>query len=322
MGSFRNGLLDHVAVRRPIHDRAAGFSLGVLVFAVVAVIEFCAWALVAPPRPHVAEDAVDPPGIADIVSPNRSEPISAIARDGVRLAGRWHPATGKPTGRTVVLLHGFAEASAALQTTRVLALNQAGWNAAALDLRAYGKSGGSFASFGGREVDDVSAWLDVLAGRHGSGEPLFPVLWGRSMGAAIAIRAAARDQRVRALVLESPMVDLDEAVAVWFRRRKAPFPRLLARLATRRAGKIAGVSLTQPRPIEVAPRVHCPVLIVHGSDDTLIPGSEVRRLAGAFPAPPSLIEVPGAGHSDVISIGGQSLIDEIMTFLGAVERTR
>jgi alpha-beta hydrolase superfamily lysophospholipase len=293
----------------------AGFLLGALIFGLLAVIEYSAWVLVAPPRPRNAGDACDPPTTADLESTTRPEPILTIAGDGVRLAGLWHPATGPTTARTVLLLHGFAEASAALQALRVATLNRAGWNVAALDLRAYGKSEGLFASFGGREADDVAAWLDALARRFSPGQPLFPVLWGRSMGAAIAVRAAASDRRVRALILESPMVDLDEAMAVWFRRRRAPMPRLLARLATRRAGKLAGVSLTRPRPIDVAPRVRCPVLIVHGSDDTLIPGSEVKRLTTAFPVPPRFIEVPGAGHADVITVGGDTLLEQITRFL-------
>ena len=43
------------------------------------------------------------------------------------------------------------------------------------------------------------------------------------MGAAIALRAAAEGSVVAALILESPMVDLDEAVAVWLRKRDCPF---------------------------------------------------------------------------------------------------
>ncbi|MGC8638587.1 MAG: alpha/beta hydrolase [Isosphaeraceae bacterium] len=293
----------------------AGFFLGALVFLLLAVIEYSAWALVAPPRTRNSEDAGDPPGAADLESQNRSQPISALARDGVRLAGIWHPTTGEPAGRTVLLLHGFAEASVALQALRVAALNRAGWNAAALDLRAYGKSGGQFASFGGREADDVRAWLDSLTAKVDPTQSFAPVLWGRSMGAAIAVQAAASDKRVRALILESPMVDLDEAMAVWFRKRRVPMPRLLARLATRRAGKIAGVSLTRPRPIELAPQVHCPVLIVHGSADTLISGLEAKRLAGAFPTPPQFIEVPGAGHADVVAVGGETLLEQITCFL-------
>ena len=147
------------------------------------------------------------------------------AADGARLAGLWYPAGPRePTGGTAILLHGFAEASSDVQAQRVAALNQAGWNVAALDLRGYGPSEGPFASFGGREADDVRTWLDALAERVGPANELLPVLWGRSMGAAIAVRAAALDSRIRALVLESPMVSLDDAMAVWFRKRRAPFP--------------------------------------------------------------------------------------------------
>jgi len=135
------------------------------------------------------------------------------------------------------------------------------------------------------------------------------------MGAAIAVRAAAEDSRIQALVLESPIVDLDLAMAAWFRNRGFPWAHLLARLVTRRAGRLAGVSLTRPRPLEVAPRVHCPVLIVHGSNDTLVTSREARRLAAAFPNPPGFIEVSGAGHADVVTIGGDALLERILQFL-------
>jgi pimeloyl-ACP methyl ester carboxylesterase len=137
------------------------------------------------------------------------------------------------------------------------------------------------------------------------------------MGAAIAIREAAGDARIRALVLESPMVSLDDAMAAWFRKRRAPFPRTLARLVTGRASQIAGVSLTRPRPIDLAARVRCPVLVIHGSEDSLVAGCEARRLAEASPRVAEFVEVPGAGHSDVIALGGQSLLREIVRFLTA-----
>ena len=164
---------------------------------------------------------------------DRPRPISALTADGVKLAGTWHPVARGDTGRTTLLLHGFAEASGAVQAQRVAALHQAGWNVAALDLRGYGRSSGTFASFGGREAGDVRVWLDTLAAGPGRARPLLPVLWGRSMGAAIAVRAAAEDSRIQALVLESPMVDLDLAMAAWFRNRRFPCAHLLARLVTR-----------------------------------------------------------------------------------------
>ena len=64
-------------------------------------------------------------------SDGSTRPISALTTDGVKLAGTWHPAARGDTGRTTLLLHGFAEASGALQAQRVAALCQAGWNVAA-----------------------------------------------------------------------------------------------------------------------------------------------------------------------------------------------
>jgi pimeloyl-ACP methyl ester carboxylesterase len=296
-----------------------GFALGVISCALLAIVEYGAWAVVLPPRssrePHGTTDA--PIGTcAGDARNDRGNTISVLAADGVKLSGSWYPAVGlEPTGRTVILLHGFAESPGNLQAQRVAALNAHGWNAAVLDLRGYGRSGGPFASFGGRESGDVRAWLSALADRLGPALPFEPVLWGRSMGAAIALRAAAEASVVSSLVLESPMVDLDEAVAVWLRKRRLPFPRLLARLITRRAGRLAGVSLTRPRALDLAPQVTCPVLIIHGSDDSLVTKPEVRKLAAAFQNEPRFIAVPGAGHGDVVSVGGKAVMEEVMMFL-------
>jgi pimeloyl-ACP methyl ester carboxylesterase len=66
--------------------------------------------------------------------------------------------------------------------------------------------------------------------------------------------------------------------------------------------------------------VHCPVLIVHGGDDTLVSADEARRLAAAFPDSPRFIEVPGAGHADVVTIGGDALLGQVMQFLQEATR--
>ncbi len=73
--------------------------------------------------------------------------------------------------------------------------------------------------------------------------------------------------------------------------------------------------MSRPRPIELAPRIQAPALIVHGRRDTLVPDGDAHRLASAFPQPAILIEVPGAGHGNVIEMGGPDLLDRIVTFL-------
>ena len=68
--------------------------------------------------------------------------------------------------------------------------------------RTAGESEGRRASFGARESADLLAWLDTLTPLDGP-SPTFAA-WGRSMGASTALRAAAADPRIAALILEAP----------------------------------------------------------------------------------------------------------------------
>jgi uncharacterized protein len=147
--------------------------------------------------------------------------------------------------------------------------------------------------------------------RPAAAPPLQPVLWGRSMGAAIALRAAALDSRVLALVLEAPMVDLVASTAAVLRRRRLPFPRILARRVVRRASRLAGMPIDRPSPVETAPRVRFPTAMIHGTDDSIVPIQEARRLASAFACPPHWFEVAGAKHIDVVDVGGQPLLAQV-----------
>jgi alpha-beta hydrolase superfamily lysophospholipase len=284
----------------------SGFVLGALFCLVLAVAEWGAWMLVAPGRRLGAGETAG--------EPERGEPIEALTADGLRLAGVWYPAVPAPSGRTAIVIHGYAEDPRGFRD-RARALAARGWNAAAIDLRGHGESEGEHTTFGGHEWDDLHAWIDVLAARVGPGMTL--AVWGRSMGAAVALRAAAEDKesRIAALVLEAPYHDLEAAIAVLLRRFRLPWPRALARLITRRAEALAGVSLTRPRPLDLAPRVAVPTLIVHGANDALVALADAQRLAAAIPAAHPLIEVPGARHTDILDVGGPELLDRIVRFL-------
>jgi uncharacterized protein len=91
--------------------------------------------------------------------------------------------------------------------------------------------------------------------------------------------------------------------------------RLFARLILIRARMLAGISLDQPRPTDLAPKVPIPVLILHGDEDPIVPIADARALAQTFPNPAEILEVTGAGHANVVGIGGDALMDRVETFL-------
>ncbi len=286
----------------------AGASLAVGVIAV----EWGAWSLVAPGRRLVAA-----PAQVSGLPPGRR--ITARGADGSILVGDAFAAgRGAGTGRTIVLLHGLAEDRRAFEV-RVPRLLAAGWDVAAVDARGSGESGGRRVSFGGREADDLRAWLDALtalAAADSADSPRFAA-WGRSMGAATALRAAAADRRIEALILEAPYADLRWTVAAVLRRVRVPGG--LAGLVLRRARWLAGVALDRPRPVDLAPGVAAAVLVVHGADDPIAPPGQVRQLAGLIGRDhgraAERIEVPGAAHANVFGVGGEALADAVVAFL-------
>jgi competence protein ComEC len=276
-----------------------GLASGLALCGAWAVVEWGAWALVRPGRrlgPTTPE-------------PAPWEPIEVRAADGIILRGAWRGADGA-RGRTAVLLHGFAEDRSAL-LGRAEALAARGWNVALLDARGRGLSDGLFTTFGTLEADDLRRWIDALAARVGPGLSL--VAWGRSMGATIALRAAADDPRLLALVLEAPYLDLKGSVASWLRR--ARLPRFLAGPILLRARLLADVPLDHPPPITFAPRVRVPALVLHGTDDRVVPPDTVRRLASSLAGPVEVVEIAGARHGDVFDVGGAELAERIVAFL-------
>jgi len=283
----------------------AALAAGVALSLAVVVVDWGAWSLVVPGRRPPGGDAAEGPA---------GSAIALDTPDGLTLAGTWFPGEAAG-GRTVVLLHGMAEGRDAL-LGRVPSLLDRGWNVATLDARASGQSQGRRVSFGGREADDLRLWLDLLTPLAGPGARF--AAWGRSMGAATALRAAAADPRIAALVLEAPYHDLARALARFLRRLKVPGA--LAPLVLLRARWLAGVSLDRPRPIDLAPGVACPALILQGADDPIAPPADARRLAFAFPRAAFVLEIPGAGHANIVGIGGDALLDQVADFLEAAFR--
>ncbi|CCH32340.1 alpha/beta hydrolase [Actinosynnema sp. NPDC047251] len=148
-----------------------------------------------------------------------------------------------------------------------------------------------------RHAEAVCEWLDAAR--------LPPVvLVGHSSGTQVAARdAAARPDRVRAVVLASPAVDpkarsVPRALYHWWRDLRAPMPGLAAvhRPEWRRAGVRRIVQLVRAhlrdRLEDVVPDLACPVLVLHARDDRLCTARWARRLADLTPDG-RLVTVPG-----------------------------
>ena len=120
------------------------------------------------------------------------------------------------------------------------------------------------------------------------------IVYGYSLGTGIATQLAAR-QAPRMLILEAPYVSV-RALA----RRRFPFvPLVLLKYALRTDRWIG--------------RVRCPVYLVHGTVDELIPYACSVQLLPLIQAPHALITIVGGRHTDLASFGAyRAALDAIL----------
>ncbi len=137
----------------------------------------------------------------------------------------------------------------------------------------------------------VSALIDYLRSRKEiDGERIG--LLGHSMGGYFGARAAARDHRLAAAVLIAGFLALrpwDEMSAFLRAGLKHIFGADTEAGARERASELTLEKL--------AGDILCPLLIVHGAKDTLIPVEEAHRLKAAVTCPAELLIYPEGNHS-------------------------
>lgn len=201
--------------------------------------------------------------------------VSFPSEDGARLSAIYVPPPS-PEALVALVAHGNA-GNASTWRPYLEPFLEAGVGALLLDPRGYGASAGS-PSEAGWHADGAAAlaWL----GAQGVA-PERVVLVGVSIGSGIAVPLAARAP-VRGLILEGAFTSLADMA-------QAHYPFLPCGLLLKdRYDNLAA-----------APRVTCPVLLLHGVEDRIVPAPHAERLARAFPTPPTLHQVPGFGHNDL-----------------------
>ena len=148
-----------------------------------------------------------------------------------------------------------------------------------IDYRGYGKSTGRIQGQGQLDADVRAAWEQVAP--HYAG--LRKVIYGRSLGTALAARLAAREQP-DLTVLVSPYLDMATLAHEQYPWAPTAVLRGLLRYPLQTDQALAAI--------------RTPVMLVHGGRDALIPATHTQRLHALAPTSQVLI-VPEAGHGDI-----------------------
>jgi pimeloyl-ACP methyl ester carboxylesterase len=229
----------------------------------------------------------------------------SFVSDGLSLRGWLLPAAAPRRG-LIVYLHGIGD-------NREGGLGLAhrfgpqGYDVLAYDSRAHGSSQGSFCTYGVRESHDLARALDAVKADRA-------ILFGTSLGAAVALQAAPLDGRIAAVIAQSPFSDLGAIVAYrapWFATRAE------VAAALREAERRAAFRADEASALEAARAVRVPVLLIHGAEDRDTPPDQGRRVFEALGGPKRLVLVPGAGHNETLR--GAEVWRVIEEWLGALQ---
>ena len=206
-----------------------------------------------------------------------------------------HLRSAPPRG-TVLILHGYALNKTVMAPWGFFLAEQ-GYRCVLVDLRGHGRSGGRQIHFGPVESRDMT---ELLTGLARLGHITGPVgVLGDSYGAAIALRWAADDPRVRTVVAMAPYARLSTAMegiratyarwvpATWVQTAAKELPGLLAE----RGDALDTTS--------IAGRIRVPVLFVAGGRDVVAPVGDVRELQRSVVADSKVVVLDEAIHESL-----------------------
>lgn len=242
----------------------------------------------------------------------KHEEIIVRTPDGIRLHC-WFVRSRGPAAATVVYLHGVADCKIdGIPLARFLSDN--GYHVFLYDSRRHGESDGSFCTYGYYEKNDVVSVIDYVRSRPDLAASTV-ALFGTSMGAAVAIQAAAIDPRIRAVVAENSFATLRSIFDDYQRRMiKLPF-HYLRNLVIKRSELIARFRANDVSPLDAVRNLSIPLLVIAGERDALINAEYSRRIFAAAGEPKEFYPIPGASHSDTWAVGGTRYETTILGFL-------
>jgi uncharacterized protein len=209
--------------------------------------------------------------------------------DGLEL-GAWYVPARSPERNFAVLVANGNAGDRSLRAPLADALAEQGLAVLLFDYRGYGGNPGQ-PSEAGLALDVRAARSALLAESRLPADRL--IYFGESLGAAVAVELAVQEPPA-GLVLRSPFTDLAALGRIHY-----PFLPV-------------GLLLRDRYPLTThLAEVTCPVTVVYGTADRIVPPEQSRAVARVLPGT-RRIEVPGAGHNDLRLLDGPEVVGAIL----------
>ncbi len=237
-----------------------------------------------------------PQGLWDVRETLGAQDVWLQTSDEVQLHG-WHVAADGESKWMTLYLHGNA-GNITHRADHLAAIREAGSEVLIIDYRGYGKSDGS-PTEAGMYRDAEAAYQYLLEEGYEADRIL---IHGESLGTAPAVDLAAR-KACAGVILEAPF----------------PSARAVAQTVLPFIGPLVTSGLETASKIK---QVEAPVLIMHGDRDEVIAYRLGREVLETANMPKELWTVEGAGHNNIVQVGGRRYVEKLREFYAAIGAAR
>ena len=204
-----------------------------------------------------------------------------------------------PDAPVLLYLHG-ARRNVAGSVFRIRRMQELGFAVLAIDYRGFGRSTDELPSEASVDADARAGWAWIEAQHPGRDRYIF----GHSLGGAIAVRLASEVPDAKGLIVEGTFTSIPD-VASSMKFGWLPISPLITQRfeAVKKVGKL-----------------HSPLLVVHGDNDTLIPSALGRQLYEAATGPKQFLLVEGGSHFSTMAVGLPKYREALKDFFSLTSR--
>lgn len=205
-------------------------------------------------------------------APKRNQPVVAIPNEPINIL---------TTPKTMLYFCGRGGSKTHYNNlARIKGFQQLGFSVLAIDYRGYGLSEGELPNETRLYQDSQAAWSYLL--RERNLKPQDIIIYGESMGGAVALDLAVAQPNAAGLIVQSSFTSMAAQAKEYYPILNI-FP--LSSILHQRFDSVTKVK-----------RLSMPVLFIHGTADTIVNYQMSQGLYTAAPEPKTLFYIPGAEH--------------------------
>jgi len=233
---------------------------------------------------------------------------------GITLSG-WYVSAEDADANTILLLHDLSQ-SKINYLNMMKQMHDRGLNVCAIDMRAHGTSGGDEFSPGIIAVSDIKNVVDALIKKT---ETNHVAIFGAGIGAAVAIQVASVDDRIEALIAQSPFDNFSDYVDRYVKRKWNYMGFFLHVVLNRKLEKQLQYEVKALDLSAVVKYVKTPTLFICGSNDEIsLPSETYAVYDSSGSKEKNLILVKKAMHNNIEQTGGADYYNAIAQFIANV----